>query len=386
MQDKKLDDMTKKYKEEMMRLYNRKSTGTSLQSKEQPRAADTAHRTERRDTRVGTALTEDRKPPISSVPDDSRLSHPPMPEIPKNYGRGAAEKSSESRSVQSAPPTRGTPNTENTRSMQSVRNPHTENSVSETKFPPPSRCMPSMENTRSTQSARNPHTENSMSGNKFPPPEEILRRETEKFHTEKTVPAMAEAAAGTVPAPRFESAPSEGHNQGNYNSDTMPGADMDDMQGEPEINESYPDEETDFSSVDSTESFPEDNPADMSGQGYLQVEVTAASGVVPIRDAAVIITENSGDSEALVGMAVTDENGATPVIPLSAPSQSFSEAPDPSERPYSEYNISVYKRGFYTVPKLTVPIFDTIKSIQPVSLIPLAEFEQEGAGVPNETR
>ena len=85
-------------------------------------------------------------------------------------------------------------------------------------------------------------------------------------------------------------------------------------------------------------------------------------------------------------MVITDENGTTPIVPLSAPPQSLSESPDPLEKPYSEYNISVYKKGFYSIPKLTVPIFDTIKSIQPVSVIPLAESELNGAEIPNERR
>ena len=99
-----------------------------------------------------------------------------------------------------------------------------------------------------------------------------------------------------------------------------------------------------------------------------------------------IITERSNGDESLIGMVVTDENGTTPIVPLPAPPQSLSEAPDPAERPYSEYNISVYKKGFYSIPRLTVPIFDTIKSIQPVSVIPLAEFELNGAEIPNERR
>lgn len=339
MQDKKLDDMTKKYKEEMMRLYSKNRTANSASP---PRAVPQPETAGIREKAVTVRPSEKPAPTPQSAPtswsaqpvhrlpvsppdnngrqnkkvlSEEALSHPPMPEIPKNYV------SAES------------------------------------------------------------HTESSSSA-KFPSPEEILKRETSGTDA---VPA----AVKEVPEPRF--APAEEHNQGNYDFSPVQGTDGSgdidaDMQEEIQPNVSYPDENTDFSAVDQNGDFPEDNPSDMSGQGYLQVEATTASRAVPVRDATVVVTEMSDGKEALIGMLITDENGATPVIPLSAPSRTLSESPDPSERPYSEYNIKVYKQGFYTVPLLTVPIFDGIKSIQPVSMIPLAEFELEGAGEPNETR
>ncbi len=328
MQDKKLDDMTQKYKEEMMRLYSKNRTANSAsppRTVPQPETAGTREKavTVRPSEKAAQSA---RSLPVSPPDNNGRqnkkvlseeaLSHPPMPKIPKNYIETGT------------------------------------------------------------------HTESSSSA-KFPSPEEILRRET------SVTDAVPTAAVKEVPEPRF--APAEEHNQGNYDFSPVQGSDgsvdLDaDMQEEIQPNVSYPDENTDFSAVDQNGDFPEDNPSDMSGQGYLQVEATTASRAVPVRDATVIVTEISDGKEALIGMLITDENGATPVIPLSAPSRTLSESPDPSERPYSEYNIKVYKQGFYTVPLLTVPIFDGIKSIQPVSMIPLAEFELEGAGEPNETR
>ncbi len=207
---------------------------------------------------------------------------------------------------------------------------------------------------------------------KFPSAEEIMRAEN------SSVPAMARM----TPMPPEISE----HNQGNYDFPAVP--DMETENGISEItpNEQYPTESTDFESVDPTENFPTENPSEMSGQGYLQIEVTTANGAVPVNDAAVIVTERINGMDSLIGMAVTNADGATPVIPLAAPPRSLSGAPEPTERPFSEYNISVYKKGFYSVPQLTVPIFDTIKSIQPVSLIPLAEFELSGTETPTSKR
>ncbi len=213
---------------------------------------------------------------------------------------------------------------------------------------------------------------------KFPTADEILRNE----NTAETVRTPPPSSA----ARESRSAPQEEHNQGNYSAASPRNADMDGNSGDMQLNESYPNENTDFSAVDSDDVFASENPPDMSGQGYLQIEVTTASGAIPVRGATVIISETTDGVDSLIGMVITDENGTTPIVPLSAPPQSLSESPDPLEKPYSEYNISVYKKGFYSIPKLTVPIFDTIKSIQPVSVIPLAESELNGAEIPNERR
>ncbi|MCM1023292.1 MAG: hypothetical protein NC395_04455 [Prevotella sp.] len=340
MQDKNnLDDMAKKYKEEMMRLYSKKpksAVQTVPAAVSSPPSGQTSHAaasvaSEKQAQTVRlmpaqTAASSRSAPSASSaavhkqpaaassdgISEERRreLSQPPMPEIPQNY------------------PDAG------------VKSAETSNS------PAP----------------------------KFPPAEELIRGET----TERPARTSAE---NTVPENR--SAVSEEHNQGNYTAAEPPAANTDSSAEPPQVNESYPDENTDFSSVNTGENFTGENPPDMSGQGYLQIEVTTASGAIPVRDATVIITEKTDGVDALIGMVVTDENGTTPVVPLPAPPQALSEAPDPSERPYSEYNISVYKKGFYSIPQLTVPVFDTIKSIQPVSVIPLAEFERSGAEVPN---
>ena len=212
---------------------------------------------------------------------------------------------------------------------------------------------------------------------KFPSAEEIMQAETE-------VQSIATIATITTD-PRFESAEDLPHNQGNYNYDAPePLEDLEDYIEDiiPDID--YPDRDTDFEKLfDDDDDDDDSNAPDMKGTGYLQVEVTTGDGAVPVPKAAVIVTQEIGGQSYLVTMKLTDRSGATDVIPLPAPLAEFSEAPDPSERPFSEYNVTVYKKGFYTVPEVTVPIFDTVKSIQPVPLIPLAENELQGTQRPD---
>ena len=341
MQEKNnLDDMAKKYKEEMMRLYSRKPKQPvsapppkqTVQAKadradagnasaKEPAARIMPVQTSAKPVQTAekhTLVGRERSEQLSEA-DIRELSNPPMPEIPQNYQDAG---------------------------------------VSKTAAP-------------------------IVSSSKFPSADDILRNESSN-----AVGSARTRQSATV-IPEMRSVIPEEHNQGNYNAANQPvpqDEDTADVSGLRRIDESYPNENTDFSAVDTGDDFSNENPSDMSGQGYLQIEVTTASGAIPVRDATVIITERNNGEDSLIGMVVTDENGTTPIVPLPAPPQSLSEAPDPAERPYSEYNISVYKKGFYSIPQLTVPIFDTIKSIQPVSVIPLAEFELNGAEIPNERR
>lgn len=348
MQDKnKLDDMTKKYKEEMMRLYK---------SKPKPPASAPQQAQTVQPPASGTAAAVKSQPEAKLLP--AQTSPVPVQSEAKEVCKeDTAHAASGQKSQSVSPPSAGT-------------------NVRDLSKPPMPKIPADYQNRKNPQSTQSPssaetaeETAAAAASSKFPTAEEILRSEN--------------SAEGT------SAKPSDNHNQGNYNAAGQPTSMADNTgtsAGDERINESYPDENTDFSSVDTGENFASENPPDMSGQGYLQIEVTTASGAVPVRDATVIITEQTDGLDSLIGMVITDENGTTPIVPLAAPPQSFSESPDPAERPYSEYNISVYKKGFYSIPKLTVPVFDTIKSIQPVSVIPLAEFERNGSEVPNENR
>ena len=90
------------------------------------------------------------------------------------------------------------------------------------------------------------------------------------------------------------------------------------------------------------------------GEGYLQVEVTCGESGCPIEGAAIAVTRQSGDMDTLAATLVTGTEGCTEAVTLPANGD--------------KYMITVYKEGFFTVRDLDVPIFDTIKSIQPVTM------------------
>lgn len=354
MQDKNnLDDMAKKYKEEMMRLYSRKS---------KPAAAASP---QRQNVQTRTAQNVKNMQPVQNVQAAQAVQHAQTgakpvsvqtPAKPEQTAAVSAVSSSDSVSAEHKRPAR----------ISAVNHRDLSN--------PP---MPEIPSDYPDAGVKK-EAPQSFPAAKFPAADEILRNERAS-ETVRTPPPSSAARES-------RSAPEEEHNQGNYSAASSENEGMDGIPGDMQLNESYPNEKTDFSAVDSDDEFASENPPGMSGQGYLQIEVTTASGAIPVRGATVIISERVDGVDSLIGMVITDENGTTPIVPLSAPPQSLSESPDPLEKPYSEYNISVYKKGFYSIPQLTVPIFDTIKSIQPVSVIPLAESELNGAERLNKRR
>lgn len=173
---------------------------------------------------------------------------------------------------------------------------------------------------------------------KFLSPDEILAAE----RNDDTVPAMAQASEG----------------KGNYSS-----AEGDPIQDENPIEPLYSDS-------GKTQPFEE-----MTGKGYIKAEITTAGGALPIENAVVLITRRENGRTLLVKMLTTDRSGITDTAELPAPNIIYSESPDSETKPFAEYILSVYADGFYAVPEIILPVFTTVKSIQPVSLIPLAKFD-----------
>lgn len=365
MQDKNnLDDMAKKYKEEMMRLYSRK-----------PKPAASASQ-QRQNVQSKTVQPVQPVQSIQTVPAAQTFQASQAVQSiqtgTKPVSVSAAAKLEQTASV----PTISSSDSISAERKRPARIPAVNyRAVNHRDLSNPP--MPEIPAEYPDAGVKK-EAPQSSSSSKFPSADEILRTESAAEPVRTPPPSSA--------ARESRSVLQEEHNQGNYSAASPHNADMDGSSGDMQLNESYPNDNTDFSAVDSDDVFASENPPDMSGQGYLQIEVTTASGAIPVRGATVIISETTDGVDSLIGMVITDENGTTPIVPLSAPPQSLSESPDPLEKPYSEYNISVYKKGFYSIPKLTVPIFDTIKSIQPVSVIPLAESELNGAEIPNERR
>ena len=173
---------------------------------------------------------------------------------------------------------------------------------------------------------------------KFPSPEEILAAE----QSNDAVAAIASVNEG----------------KGNYGS-----AQSEPLQDENPLEPLYTDTGKD-------QPFEE-----MTGKGYIKAEITTAGGAIPIENASVLITRRENGRTLLVKMLLTDASGITETAELPAPDIVYSETPEPDGKPFAEYILSVFADGFYAVPEIILPVFTTVKSIQPISLVPLAKFD-----------
>ena len=192
---------------------------------------------------------------------------------------------------------------------------------------------------------------------KFPSPEDIMREEfgepmENRFGNEvvsgnNDSDEMRNEPAAEEIRPEMTSEPE--NFQGNYNSEEF--SDLSDP-------------------LEPRYSGGEDETSDGSGVGYIKAEVTTGSGAVPIENAVVLITKKENGKTYLLKMLISDESGSTETVALSAPNVSFSETPDPTEKPFADYYISAYADGFYAENDMEVPVFSGVKSIQPIALIP----------------
>ena len=248
MQDKALDAMAKKYKEEMMRLY---AGGNRPSASEKPSASSHTPQTMTAKPNNGTVNGISQKPQEQTEKKDAdRLMHPPMPQIP---------------------------------------------SISK-------KCEENASASESTQ------------GGKFPSPEELMAAEKPQDTAQSSV--SAEQNENT---PRFDNVNEQSHEQGNY----------------------------EFTEAEREQMFED-------GEGYLKLEVSGGGQPLDCALAALFRVTDCGD--VLTATFFTDAKGETEVITL--PVLGLDE----------KYTVTVAKEGFFTVRDLEIPIFDSIKSIQPVEL------------------
>lgn len=111
--------------------------------------------------------------------------------------------------------------------------------------------------------------------------------------------------------------------------------------------------------------------------GYLIVKVSTASGAIPVENVTVVLQGNDENNGDVFYSLSTNRDGLTEKVNLPAPSVTLSSVPSPSSRPYSTYNIDVYREGYYPQHYTNVPIFAGITAVQNARIIPVAEFDAQ---------
>lgn len=113
--------------------------------------------------------------------------------------------------------------------------------------------------------------------------------------------------------------------------------------------------------ADTHESFRERN----TKSGFLRVQAFAGPQTIPVPDANVLVTRDFIDGARRFASGKTDQSGVLDGIVLPAPDGSLAQQPG-TIPPYALYDIHVSHPDYRTEIYRQVPIFDGVKSIQPV--------------------
>lgn len=120
----------------------------------------------------------------------------------------------------------------------------------------------------------------------------------------------------------------------------------------------------------STYSTYEEFEAANTGGGTLSFMVFTASDALPVEGAAVTVSTRIDGEQHVMFKAVTNQSGETPTENLPAPSKELSQDFDNEIQPFSLYDATVSRDGFTKVILRDIPVFDGVRSIQRVAMIP----------------
>lgn len=109
-----------------------------------------------------------------------------------------------------------------------------------------------------------------------------------------------------------------------------------------------------------------------SSTGQMKIQVTIA-GTIPLPNAQVTVSVDLPDGEKELYSGYTDIDGIIDPVTLPAPPVSLSFDENSTTVPYSVYNVKVTHPDFSPAEFKNAPVFDSIKSIQSVILVPNTE-------------
>lgn len=127
-----------------------------------------------------------------------------------------------------------------------------------------------------------------------------------------------------------------------------------------------------YEMYDSYEDFISKNGA----RGTLKVQVTAGQ-TIPVSNAKVDVSVALKNSERNLVTEYTDIDGIVDNISLPAPPVALSLNEENTAVPFSVYTIKISHPDYAPAEYQNAPIFESVKSIQPVTLVPLTENGDE---------
>ncbi len=108
-----------------------------------------------------------------------------------------------------------------------------------------------------------------------------------------------------------------------------------------------------------------------NNSGTLIVRTYAASGALPVAGTVVRIFGADEENRFIEYSVITNIDGNTDRVSLPAPSNIFSQTPNPNDSAYALYNIEITAPGYYTKKIRNVSVFDGTETVQLVNMIPI---------------
>lgn len=108
----------------------------------------------------------------------------------------------------------------------------------------------------------------------------------------------------------------------------------------------------------------------LDSSGTLTVRAYTAGGALPVAGAVVRIMGAMENNRLVSFSTITDRDGISEKLTLPAPSADLSLSPDPSELPYSIYDLEISAPGYYTKRINGLTVFSGINSVQLINMIP----------------
>lgn len=346
MNGNELNNMAKRYKEEMMRLYQ-KSGGNSQQNSPAPNTAmmgqnnDSPRQASPRTNPINSSCNMQQNRQMQGM---QRMSSPPMA---NNNMNGMRNMNTGSFYGNTAP---------NSQDNESSRS----NMPADCRFPTAESIISSFTNTAVPEPPPVPAMPSAPAMPAVPA-------------RENAAPASEADAAANAGDVRLESILINTSSNGTY---ALPSAADETAEILPDF--LLPEDAvtaSEFAVPSTANFFPSQAWISLTGDnswGFMQAEVFDTDLNIPIQNAVVIVRKQLPGGLGLVRVLVTDENGLTPSIALPAPSAACLTAD--SVKPFSVYDLTVIANGYYTFKNIDAAVYAGTKTIQPVAMIPLPGF------------
>jgi hypothetical protein len=107
--------------------------------------------------------------------------------------------------------------------------------------------------------------------------------------------------------------------------------------------------------------------------GYIRVHAFTSDAQLPLKDAAVSVTDPNGNPIAL---RLTDRNGFIEPVAITVPDRAASQSPNTGIIPFTSVNIYARLEDYEQIEIENVQVFADVVTTQNLSMIPLSELPQ----------